>query len=406
MSNLQIGANQGNNRSLLQRLDDQKLNDSKDRNRFFSPSYAIENFVNVVSDNAGVGDTFKVLDDPTYSGFKLFFHFDATSGLLAGEENVDSALAYLKRIGYDAKYNLLRRFINVLSKVNSITPWIFQDVEGLAELWSEPWEEIYKERLLNVLCLETLDNKIGSLAQMYKTIAYDHENRKWLLPKNLRQFSMSIFVYDYRAFSDIDATSVDFLQTIENTDVSKLNHTLFDLGYCQFDAGTGSLYFDQVSNNRAEANLNNLSIKYEQFEISGLFNSLLGNQEIGSKALATLSATSVNGSVPDDSFLTNRGILKSTGVDIVRRKIQDALDIDKWKTKLDYQLANTAAELIQIARGNISKLYLGNVYGFELTDIVNIGQNSISQTLQQLTPIQSLKTPGSIQKDDLGNVND
>ncbi|BBI90627.1 hypothetical protein HYO65_gp235 [Tenacibaculum phage PTm1] len=399
MSNLLTPISEGQ-KSLIKRLTDSKILNYKNKNILYNSNYGIENFVNVVSDIDNSLDTFKVLTDPTYSGFKLFFHFDATSGLLADETYIDSALAYLKRIGYTEKYELLKRFINVLSKVNSITPWIFQDVEGLQELYTEPFEEIYKEHQLNILCLETVDNKIGSIAQMYKSIAYDHHNRKWILPKNLRQFSMSIFVYDYRVFSDLNASSIEFLQTIENTNITQLNHTLFDLGYCQFDAPSGGAFFESVSNNRSDANLNNLAIKFEQYDISGLFKSLLGNAQIGSKALASMATTNVNNVVTDDSFFSKRNLLSRSGVDIIRTKVNvnDFLDVDKWRTKVEDFGTATASDAIERIRGAVSGLYLGNVYGFGVDDVINAGQ-----TLGQMSDIPSLKhnqrTGG-----DLGNV--
>ena len=392
--------------SILQRSTESKTRDSRSKNIMYNGSYAIENFVNVVSDVGNQAEVFKVLTDPTYSGFKLFFHFDSPTGLLSDEENVNSALAYLKRIGRIERYELLKKFIEILSKVNSITPWMFQDIEGLQELYTEPFEDIYKINKINIACLETIDNKIGSLMQMYRNIAFDHHSRKWILPVNLRRFSMSIFVYDYRMFSDLDATSVDFLQTIENTDVSQLNHTLFDLGYCTFTNEAGGSFFETVSNNRSEANVNNISINFEQYDISGLFKSIAGTGSIGSAAIAATVSANVNGVTTDAGFFSTENLLKRVGAEQVREKVTDLLDTDMWKTKLQAFGTNVASEQLEKIRGALGKLFFRNVYGFNVGGINNLAQGPISRTINQFSEIPSLRNNESQERGgDLGNVN-
>ena len=207
---------------------------SSQQNRFYHSSYEIENFIQIVDDEAG-GDPFKTMTDPTYSGFKLFFHFGAQSGLLAAASNTNSALAYLARIGQMSRHDLLLRFINTLSKVNSITPWIFQDIENLQELYSRKRSDhLITGAEINIKTLETIDGKIQSLVHMYREISWDSTRGVWILPENLRKFSMAIYVYDFRVFSDFSLTAAQLLQTVQNTDIRNLNHTLFELGHCQF----------------------------------------------------------------------------------------------------------------------------------------------------------------------------
>lgn len=394
--------------SIIQQDTEQKTKVSKDSGRYYNSSYSIENFVNVLQASEGT-DTFKVFNDPTYTGFKLFFHFDSSVGLLADESNVNSALAYLKRIGQDVRYELLKRFINILSKVNSICPWMFQDIEGLQELYAEQFEEIYKKHQLTINCLETVDGKIGSLVQMYKSIVYDHHNRKYIVPINLRRFSMSIYVYDFRMFSDLDPLSVEFLQTIQTTDITKLNHTLFDLGYCQFNPASGGAFFSEVSNNRSDANMNNLVIDYEQYDISGMFRTLMGDNVIGPQAIATIASTSAGGEQSKfDAFLQRNSLTEvfdKAGGNAVTDKIEMLLNDDEWRTRLNRFTANTEAEAFNLVRARLAKLYLGNVYGFDTADVLNIQSASAASLSKSLTEIPSLKTPGKYGAD-LGNVNE
>lgn len=408
MSSPQIQPNEGQ-KSLLQIDTEEKTRRARRHGQIYNSNYSIENFMNIVSDPGNHGEMFKVLTDPTYSGFKLFFHFDAKTGLLADDEYVNSALAYLKRIGDDTRYAMLQRFIKILSQVNSITPWMFQELEGIQELYTEPYDEIYKERKLNILCLETVDNKILSLIQMYRAIAYDHTTRRWILPVNLRRFSMSVFVYDYRVFADNSSTAIDFLQTIQNTDVSQLNHTLFDLGYCSFDIASGGSYFETVSNTRSDANVNNISINFEQFDISGLFKSLTGHGKIGSSAIHQAASIAVNNTADVENdrlkqFFSKDNFAKRLGVDKLKEKYEALIDTDAWKTKLEDTAINVAADTIENIRGVLGNLYLGNVYGFDIADIANAGQNTLRQTFRQTQEIPSLRNYDNTRGKDLGNA--
>lgn len=98
-------------------------------------------------------DYFSTLDSPATKYFKILFYFEngdidkntsdfKSTGLLAPtwlnpgikEEDYykfNSAWSYLKMNGEDERANLLEKFVNLLSNINSKSPWYFTEVAGL-----------------------------------------------------------------------------------------------------------------------------------------------------------------------------------------------------------------------------------------------------------------------------------
>lgn len=390
-------------------------------------SYEVENFIKIISDYSE-GDPFKVLVDPAYAGFKIFFHFDARSGLLADEAHPNSALAYLKRIGQIERYKLLKRFIHVLSMVNSITPWMFQSIKGLDEIYGAKKEDLrLHEHEISIEALETVDNKILSLVAMYREISYDYSRFIWVLPTNLRRFSASVYVYDFRMFSRDSPTASAFLQTIRNTDIKRLNHTLFDLGYCEFSDTNGAEYFADVSNNQTEPKNINLSFHCSKIVISSMFRSITGNRELTSSAFDLVMAGTGNSANLLDLVKDNSWIDRLEGVTFAEQQeeakklslLQTAKNYAKdtlknaIKEAPSYVAEQTAMIAKDLAKSKLNSLFLGNVYGFSLAEKVHQVDriNDIRQGLESAQArrhstndrMQSINTTSI--SNNLGNVN-
>jgi hypothetical protein len=411
-----------------------KTNNSK--GLFYHASYEVENFIQTVQDS-GNGSPFKVLNDPTWQGFKLFFHFDAQSGLLADEQYINSALAYLNRIGQTERYDLLKRFISTLSKVNSITPWIFQEISGLDEIWTKKRIEPRYENMLNIKCLETIDGKIMSLIKMYRDIAFDEVRWVWILPPNLRKFSMSVYMYDFRVFDDSSQTARELLQTIDNTDVKKLNHLLFDCGHCEFMEDSGKDFFGSVTNNPSEFSSTNLSIRTEAIEISGLFKSITGDTRLTSSAFELANAASSRlGNTNSNKTYVDRlkdRVASNSLVKKVSEQYDNIIDLENWKKQLKNINDDASASVLSLANNQLASLYLGNIHGFGFDDIARLKENgnyrtTFNQIYSQQSSTKSLaggdntREPGALGAistdgqisaqsdsiaiyDDLGNVN-
>jgi len=196
-------------------------------------------------------------EDPTYLGFKFVFDFGAlpinaetgwapspllrvgnyteTNGgamvprNLFGQPQYDytsSDVVYYSTYNYllerDGSYgrgnslkraNALKQFQILLADINNNSPWFFQSIEGLDKLEKVSHTGFQDEsstdsfdpartsgKTLTVTCLESLNLRLTALANLYNQATFDADNMRWLVPRNLRKFTMWIYVTEIRNF--------------------------------------------------------------------------------------------------------------------------------------------------------------------------------------------------------------
>ena len=196
-------------------------------------------------------------EDPTYLGFKFVFDFGslpvnleygwAPSPLLRipnytsvngaanmpknlfGQpqyQNVNSNVTYYSAYNYllerDGSYrgsnglkraNALKQFQILLNNINSNSPWFFQSIDGLEKLERIALSGFQDEsgmdsfdsartngKTLTINCLESLNLRMTALANLYNQATFDADNMRWLVPRNLRKFTMWIYVTEIRNF--------------------------------------------------------------------------------------------------------------------------------------------------------------------------------------------------------------
>jgi hypothetical protein len=154
-----------------------------------------------------VKDSYIRFQDPIYLGFKLFFLFDQPdSGLLnTVESNKNTAYNYLMSIGETVRADYLVKFVNHLRKINQITPWFWQTIDGLGDAWKHGYNEdafkslLPKDRKIKIGCLdESVDLRITALMDLYRKACFDWPNRREIVPQNLRYFKIAIYCYEAR----------------------------------------------------------------------------------------------------------------------------------------------------------------------------------------------------------------
>ena len=196
-------------------------------------------------------------EDPTYLGFKFMFDFGAlpvnleygwapspllrvnnyttTDGAANMPQNMfgqpqygftSTNVVYYSAYNYllqrDGNYlrgnalkraNALRQFQILLQDINNNSPWFFQSITGLDELekiaitgfQDDPGVDSFNSartagKTLTIECLESLNLKMTALANLYNQAMFDADHMKWLVPRNLRKFTMWIYVTEIRNF--------------------------------------------------------------------------------------------------------------------------------------------------------------------------------------------------------------
>ena len=95
--------------------------------------------------NQELNDMLLRFADPLWIRFKIFFNFSASSGLLANGSNVNSAIAYFKRIGDTVRAEALKDWIDSLKNLSTNYSFLFEEITGLSELVSDNMQEMIPE---------------------------------------------------------------------------------------------------------------------------------------------------------------------------------------------------------------------------------------------------------------------
>ena len=116
-----------------------------------------------------------------------------------------SAFQYLRSRNEDTRAKYLYYFVNGLFEIQKNYPFIFKKVTGLQEL--EKFDPASGQRLktpakITVECIEGLNLKIRTLMEFYRKAAWDDVYQRWILPQNMREFKMIIYVFERRTFQD------------------------------------------------------------------------------------------------------------------------------------------------------------------------------------------------------------
>jgi hypothetical protein len=117
-----------------------------------------------------------------------------------------SAFQYLRSRNEDTRAKYLYYFVNGLFEIQHDYPFIFKKISGLNEL--EKMDPTAGQRLKNPVnitleCYEGLDMKIRTLMEFYRKAAWDDVYQRWILPENMREFKMIIYVFERRTFHDV-----------------------------------------------------------------------------------------------------------------------------------------------------------------------------------------------------------
>lgn len=190
-----------------------KMVDDKGMNRYDSPSALYYKIVFYFTDDNGLLGVYNLSDDidndianiksmtaafdrknrdtqePDTSAKKVNYRNTAYNYLLVNDE-VERA-------------EMLKQFIILLSDINASSPWYFQEISGLdgaleRKMFSDGEVKLEdKPRQFTIKCLQdAYDNRIGTLLDLYRAACFSYQNKKEIVPANLRKFNMGILVFN------------------------------------------------------------------------------------------------------------------------------------------------------------------------------------------------------------------
>lgn len=233
--------------------------------------------------------------DPTYLSFAILFdtHDGENSPLLAGP-----AEAYLEKLAGSGAENQfytdrlldLRNFKKALMTINNEMPWYWQSLKGLERLFQfDPLEAYFggDDAKIEIETLESLNLPIAGLMHLYRKAVFDDRKWSYILPTNLRKFTMYVYVTEVRNIqvnTDVKVSGIpkkinrdsinEFPDNIkpsintENKNAAIMGdqgrpYFMVGITYCEFDMATGSNIFTDLSKSPDATATNNITITYE-----------------------------------------------------------------------------------------------------------------------------------------------
>lgn len=388
----------------------------------------------------GSGNSNDIIEEPTYLGFKISFNnpkFNEEmniednpniypTGLLLPETNKYSAYQYLINNKRPKEAQYLKMFRENLLNIEKYTPWFYQKLSGLSDLYKIETGNNFraKDKKISIETLESMDLRISYIFDLYRKAAWDSEYMRWILPENMREFSMSISIAEIRDFHKIingaaNNESDDFNEFMSNaidvafnpqraaseaksnvkTSISNslvggqkslnsysLNSSIeqntkiidyndflpileLDLHCCKFESVEEGLNIPDLSNQNAESQLTQkITINVGQInEINrySLFDIILEDFDNNTTSIKTFS---------------NKTDLISGAKDYRKGDLNKSSELKakstKWQDKLKDKLIEAGTnKLSGIVQSTIGNLFLGNAYGYSENDLRVIREN-------------------------------
>ena len=345
----------------------------------------------------------------TYNNSNLYSTINS-DGLFGSEQNPNSALYYLKQIGDRARYEMLLDFIRLLSEINSKYDHYFTSISGLSEAWKREFTKPKFVKEITIDCLESLDLRITGLMDLYRKIVYDWENRRYVLPDNLRTFSMTVKVFDTRKWSGVPGGSANLKNEVIARNEkffgedplmtgTQLN---FDLHWCQFMPDDSGSFLENISNETKEATKQKIKITYEKIEENAIYRVLseLSTNErfyfVKDYLNSELEVFGFSGSTIEPSSNTIENKRESR----FSKTMGAALD-----RVTNFARDRISAEVENAIRSQANTLFLGNVYGFSTSTVTNNPEGGLRNIARgDNNNTQNTETGAHNKNKDLGNI--
>ena len=181
----------------------------------------------------------------------------------------NSAYNYLLRNDEIKRAKLLKNFVELLSDINSNTPWYFKEISGLEEALSR--NEFFKSPKINedrkkivITCLaDSVDTRIGNMLDMYRAACFSWQTKREIVPANLRKFDMGIYIF-------LQPSQMSY-----HGNIKTMSHKYLEFHNCEIDIDSCKIS-DTFSSETAQSMEYKISIYYDNCYDNRYSNNVLG----------------------------------------------------------------------------------------------------------------------------------
>ena len=356
------------------------------------------------------GRDFNILDTPSHKYFKIMFYFGSAtefddgenggSGLLAPTWDYvidekyyehNSAWSFLKLNDENERAEKLEHFITLLSDISSNSPWYFTSVGGLQEALERKVADDGKleiaDKKLTITCLpDAMDNRIGTLLELYRDVTWSWVHKREVIPSNLRKFDMAIYIFE----SPVDGWNIDSIIDPNSDDEFRPSYKMLEFHDCEFGYNSIKSGLSELNNQTGFSPTYTIDINYSDcYEIS--YNDVM-MRTIGDVILTDLVNNSSNSDDyisiaqedssqikyqrdfnmrPKDSNKKNREepLHKNLKTNTTNNTSDYFENINPFKGFLQNAVGQVAGHIVSEVKSKVNRALLGNIYGLSLTQI-------------------------------------
>lgn len=366
----------------------------KDRNNFRKAGYVH-------------GDEFNIYDTPGHKYFKILFYFgsksddDNLSGFLAPKVqsvtdfyNYNTAWAYLEMNDEKERADKLLKFIELLSDINTKSPWYFNSVSGINDALDRKNDdklEIGERKKLSIKCLpDAFDNRLTTLMELYRDVTWSWTMKREIIPANLRKFDMAIYIFETPEKNWHTGVYDEFgkeIQSLElGTNVSKIfkpSYKMIEFHDCEFNYNSITSGWSELNNSDGFTPSYTIDITYgDAFEVS--YNDVI-MREIGD-----VIETDINECLYENGILkvrTNESKPQMDDTDMIAELESRTYPYRKgFIENAVSQIAGTAKRFVE---HKIERALLGNLHTYSLVTIGSQVSSAMEGNL--LATIQAAK---------------
>jgi hypothetical protein len=182
---------------------------------------------------------------------------------------------------YEDRLSNLVKFKKALLDINRNTPWFFQAFDPNNPYFGGD------DAKLTLSCLESINLRVSGLMHLYRKAVFDEVKWNWILPENLRKFSMVVYITEVRKFQNI--SRIELSGVPKRIDLAAIKgfpgnmkpslgvnngnegisgsasrpFFMFRFGECEFSLNTGSEIFGELTKNPGEQARQTIEMSYE-----------------------------------------------------------------------------------------------------------------------------------------------
>jgi hypothetical protein len=271
----------------------------------------------------------------------------------------NSAYNYLLRNDEIKRAKLLKNFVELLSDINSNTPWYFKEIAGLEEALSR--NEFFKSPKINeerkkivITCLaDSVDTRIGNMLDMYRAACFSWQTKREIVPANLRKFDMGIYIF-------LQPSQMSY-----HGNIKTMSHKYLEFHNCEIDIDSCKIS-DTFSSETAQSMEYKISIYYDNCYDNRYSNNVLGligdaiRTDMVSKDDMKKDADGFSDMYSENAHKDNTSVEYG---DMYNPKLTTRNNGSGFLSHLTGNIIDaTAGNLIQTLRNGVGSLLLGNLY--------------------------------------------